>query len=188
MDPLAIKPEHDPRFCAGQSGPTLGDDVEHRLYVRGRFANDLQNFGRGRLPLQRFLGLVEQPHVFDGDYGLVHERFRQRDFLVAVRTGLVARQRQHADALVLAQQRQHERRGYAGHFTHALFVHGYVDCRPVRDVQHGLADNHARREGRGRIDGHDALAQTHRDAARRRRGDGAESRTVATEQRGEIAG
>src|SRR5439155_15474094 len=44
-----------------------GDHVEHRLHVGGRFAYNLQIVGRGRLPFERFPGLVEQARVLQGD-------------------------------------------------------------------------------------------------------------------------
>ena len=51
--------------------------------VGHRAADDLQHLGGGGLPLQRFLRLVEQPHVLDRDHGLVGEGLQQRDLLVA---------------------------------------------------------------------------------------------------------
>ena len=38
-----------------------------------------KNFARRRLLLQRFLEFLEQPHVLDGDHGLVGEGFEQLD-------------------------------------------------------------------------------------------------------------
>ena len=55
------------------------DLVEHRRGVSDRRADCLQYFGGGRLMLQRLLGLVEQPHVLDGDDGLVGEGLDEAD-------------------------------------------------------------------------------------------------------------
>ena len=64
----------------------LDDGVEHRLHVRGRAADDAEHLGRCRLMLQRLaqfcvalLEFFEQPHVLDGDDGLVSKGFEQRD-------------------------------------------------------------------------------------------------------------
>ena len=67
----------------------LDDGVEDRLHVRGRAADDAEHFGRCRLMLQGFaqlcvalLEFLEQPHVLDGDDGLVGEGFEKRDLLI----------------------------------------------------------------------------------------------------------
>ncbi len=46
--------------------------------VGDRLADDLQYLGRGGLPLQRLLRLVEQPRVLDRDHRLVGEGLQQR--------------------------------------------------------------------------------------------------------------
>src|SRR5215813_5596870 len=68
----------------------LHDRVEHWLHVCRRAANDTENFGRCGLMFQclaqlgiALLKLLEQPYVFDGDYGLVGESFEKRDLLVS---------------------------------------------------------------------------------------------------------
>ena len=62
----------------------LDDGIEHRLHVRGRAADDAEHLGRCRLMLQRLaqfcvalLDFLEQPHVLDGDHGLVGEGFEK---------------------------------------------------------------------------------------------------------------
>ena len=54
--------------------------VENSLQVKGGAADDLKHIGSGGLLLQRFgkfsralLLRLEQPHVFNGDHGLVGE-------------------------------------------------------------------------------------------------------------------
>ena len=60
--------------------------IEHRLHVRGRAADDAEHLGCRSLMLQglaqfrvALLDLFEQPHVLDGDDGLVGEGFEQLD-------------------------------------------------------------------------------------------------------------
>jgi hypothetical protein len=69
-------------FRFAQQPGALGDGAQHRLHVRRRSADHLQHLGRRRLPLERLLGLVEQPRVLDRDHRLVGEGAQQLDFLV----------------------------------------------------------------------------------------------------------
>src|SRR5215475_304204 len=71
----------------------LYDCIEHRLHVRGRAANNAEHLGRCRLMLQRLaqfgvalLEFFEQPHILDGDNGLISEGFEKRDLFVSERT------------------------------------------------------------------------------------------------------
>ena len=73
----------------------LDDGVEHRLHVRGRAADDAEHLGRCRLMLQRLaqfcialLDFFEQPHVLDGDHGLVGKGFEKRDLFLGERSDL----------------------------------------------------------------------------------------------------
>ena len=61
------------------------------LRVGDRAADHLQDLGRGGLPLERFLGLVEQPRILDRDHGLVGEGLQQLRLRVGERAGLGAR-------------------------------------------------------------------------------------------------
>ena len=76
-------------------GGALDDRVEDRLHVRGRPADDAEHLGGCRLMLQglaqfcvALLHLLEQPHVLDGDHGLVSEGFEKRDLLLSRKDGL----------------------------------------------------------------------------------------------------
>ena len=67
-------------------GRALDDGIEDRLHVRGRAADDAEHLGRCRLMLQRLAqfcvalsDFFEQPHVLDGDDGLVGEGLEERD-------------------------------------------------------------------------------------------------------------
>ena len=93
--PLAESQHHviDPT----NPGGALDDGVEDRLHVRRRAADDAEHLGRCRLMLQRLaqfcvalLDLLEQPHVLDGDHGLIGEGFEQRDLFVGERADLRA--------------------------------------------------------------------------------------------------
>ncbi len=69
-----------------------GDALEYRpidgLEVARGTADDAKHLrGRG-LPLQRLLGLVEQPHVLDRDHGLVGEGLEQVDLALWRLAGL----------------------------------------------------------------------------------------------------
>ena len=82
----------------------LANRVQHRLQVCGRTRDYTQDLGGRRLLLQRLrdlrmglgerpilgLQLPEQPHVLDGDDGLVGERVQQLDLFVGERVGLDA--------------------------------------------------------------------------------------------------
>src|SRR5215469_5950918 len=64
----------------------LDDRIEHRLHVRGRSTDDAEHLSRCGLMFQglaqfrvALLNLFEQPHVLDGNDGLVGEGFQEFD-------------------------------------------------------------------------------------------------------------
>ena len=65
--------------CVTQPRGILRDHIQYRLNIRRRAGDDTQDFTRRRLLLQRLLEFLEQPHVLDGDHGLVGEGFEQLD-------------------------------------------------------------------------------------------------------------
>src|SRR5215471_6417204 len=82
---------------AANPGGALDDGVEDWLHVSGRTADNAEHFGRCRLMLQRFaqfcialLQFLEQPHVLDGDHGLVCEGFKKCNLLFREWPDLVA--------------------------------------------------------------------------------------------------
>src|SRR6266478_101442 len=88
------------------------DRIEDRLHIRCRTADDVQHIGGCNLVFKRFLQLarlrlhlLEQPHVLDGDDGLVGEGLQQCDLLV--REGFHRRpiHRKCPDGNTLAQHR-----------------------------------------------------------------------------------
>ena len=52
---------------------------KHRLNIRRRAGDDAQDLARRRLLLQRLFEFLEQPHIFDGDHGLIGEGFEKFD-------------------------------------------------------------------------------------------------------------
>ena len=60
---------------AEQAGAGFRDLLQRPPGIAGSGGDGAQDFGAGVLPLQRLLGLVEQPRVLDCDQGLVAEGF-----------------------------------------------------------------------------------------------------------------
>src|SRR5215831_15618836 len=63
--------------------------VENCLQVESRPADDFEHVGGGRLLLQRFSQLVEQPSVLNSDDGLGGEVLNKLDLLVSEGTNLL---------------------------------------------------------------------------------------------------
>jgi hypothetical protein len=94
-----------------QRGRGLDQCREHRVKIERRAADDLEHVGGRGLLLQRFtqvlrarLNLLEQPHILDGDHGLVGEGLEQLDVMVDERTGLNPRYTDQADRRAAAHQ------------------------------------------------------------------------------------
>ena len=77
MDDAVDNTRDHRRMAAEKPLGAFRDRFEYRLHVRRRTGDHLQDIGGGGLPLQRFLRLVEQPRVLDGDHGLVGEGLQQ---------------------------------------------------------------------------------------------------------------
>ena len=73
MKLLAVVAERAREHRVAQRDGVAHDGVKHRLNVGRRAANDLENLGGRRLPLERLLRLVEQAHVLDRDHRLAGE-------------------------------------------------------------------------------------------------------------------
>src|SRR6516225_2499153 len=91
-----------------QPDRAFGNGFKHRLKVKRRAADDLQNLRRSGLLLQRFgeiaralAQLVEQPRVLDGDDGLGGEILNKRDLLVCERPDLLPQNGDHTNQLVI---------------------------------------------------------------------------------------
>ena len=92
MNCAADKAKHRRRVAADQPVGARRDGVEHRLHVRRRLGDDLQNVCRRRLALQRLLRLVEQPRVLHRDLRLPGEALRDGDLTVRERPYFLAHQ------------------------------------------------------------------------------------------------
>ena len=100
---LAVEPTRDAVVRFAQTNGAFYDRFEDRLRVGRRAADDLEDFGRRGLPLQRLPGLVEQAHVLDRDHGLRGERLDQRDVSLVENLRFVMRGTDGADHLAIAQ-------------------------------------------------------------------------------------
>ena len=109
------------KTASGNSiSPSAHDGVEGRLHVSRRVADDLENFRRRGLLLQRFCEiisalaqLVEQSRVLDGNDGLGSEVLHQLDLLIGERPYFGAIDKEGADQLVLLKHRHRDRRSRA---------------------------------------------------------------------------
>jgi hypothetical protein len=79
--------------------------AKHRLQLARRARDHLQDLGGGGLLLQRFAQLVEQPHVLDGDDGLIRKIRDQLDLLVGKWANLLAVDGDRADQFAFLEHR-----------------------------------------------------------------------------------
>ena len=107
----------------------LDDGIEDRLHVRRRAADDAEHLGRRRLMLQRLAQFrialaefLEQPHVFDGDDGLIGEGFEKCDLFFGERTNFGPADHDRADGNTFTQQRHSEQSSDAQPLMDALHV------------------------------------------------------------------
>jgi hypothetical protein len=87
VEQFTVEPVDSAVGSAAESPRAFRDGVEYRLHISRRVGDHLQDRARRRLPIQRLrhqgmslregtvflLQLREQPHVLDGDDGLVGE-------------------------------------------------------------------------------------------------------------------
>jgi hypothetical protein len=95
VDPLTIVASDETEEAVAQADCASHDRIEDRLDVGRRLADDLQDFARGRLLLERLrhlrvgqrertvpcVQLGEQPRVLDSNDGLVGEGLQQRELI-----------------------------------------------------------------------------------------------------------
>src|SRR5712691_10403909 len=109
MDKLPVEAEYHTVGRLTQPPRARRDRLEGRLDVRRRATDHLKDLARRRLLLERLgevavtsLQLVEEPHVLDGDHGLVCEGLEELDLAFRERPfGL--RHDDGADGLAFAQ-------------------------------------------------------------------------------------
>ena len=104
LNDVPAKSIHTTHPRTAQPHGALDNYVEHRLHIRGRTGDNLQNVGRRCLPLQRLLCLVEEPHILDGDHRLVGEGLEQLDVMIGECSGLRPRDTNDADGSSLTHQ------------------------------------------------------------------------------------
>src|SRR5262245_30749914 len=89
----------------------LDDGIEDWLHICGRPADDVKHLGCCRLMLQSLtefcvalLDFLEQPHILDGDHGLVGEGFEKGDLFFSKRSNFLATDRDDSYRNTLSQQ------------------------------------------------------------------------------------
>src|SRR5262249_35655254 len=93
-----------------QRHSSTDDRIEYWLNVGWRARNDTEDLARCRLPLQRFLCLVEKPHVLDGNDCLVGEGLEELHLSVAEGSHFSPADRNNPERLARAEQRSTEYR------------------------------------------------------------------------------
>ncbi len=93
----------------------LNQCIQNRLKIKRRAAYDFQNFAGRRLLVQSlaqitiaFLQFFEQPHILDGDHGLVGEGFEKGDLLLGERPNLRTADPNNPDCHTFSQQWHHK--------------------------------------------------------------------------------
>src|SRR5262245_11213313 len=79
VEAVTINAEDDSIRCATNTCGVLRNYIQHRLDVRRRAGDDAENLTCGSLLFQRLLELSEQPHVLNGNHGLIGKGFEQFD-------------------------------------------------------------------------------------------------------------
>src|SRR5262249_26679596 len=124
VDQLAVESKDTRDTRVTQPPGMLGDRVEHALDIRGGAGNDSEDLTRRRLLIQglAYLGvglgecvvllleLGEQPHVLDGDDGLVGKGLEECDLLVGKRKRLFSTKQDHTQGGPFTKERDAEDR------------------------------------------------------------------------------
>ena len=108
---VAILQKHDRIISIAKLAGTLDNGLENRPDIGRRGCDHAEDVAAAGLISQRLreiarlgLHLVEQPHILDGDHGLVGEGRDQFDLLVGEGLDRLACQEQHPDRLPQAKQ------------------------------------------------------------------------------------
>src|SRR5262249_25800323 len=108
--------------------------IEHRPYVGRRGRDDPQDLTGGRLLLQRLLRLVEEPHVLDGDYGLVGKGLKKRNLSRGKLTRLAAINTDRSDRAPVPPHRHRERAPDSESARQRATPFGHADSFHVGDL------------------------------------------------------
>src|SRR5262249_22100576 len=159
---VPIEPIDDAEDAIAESSCAFSYGVENRLYVSRRLADHAQDLGRGRLLVQGFahlgmglrerrvllLQLREQPHVLDGDDGLVGEGLEKCGLAFGERSGLGTPNGDAADHFTPVQYWDPNRAAAAERDTQGLEI---FDVYPrVRYMAHSSLENDTAEDGRSR--------------------------------------
>ena len=110
MDQQAVEAEDTATGSAAQLRRARGDCVEGRLHVGRRAGDNAEDFRRGRLLLQSFARLGDQPRVLDRDDRLVGKGAHQLDLPLGERLDPLPGKSDRAEHGSLAQQRHAKHR------------------------------------------------------------------------------
>src|SRR5215470_7182459 len=148
---------HCSQLRPAQPDRTFYDGLKDRLEVRRRSAYDSQDLSRGRLPLERIFRLVEQPHILDGDDGLVSEGLEKPDLDLRKWPRLAARHGDGANRSPLTEHRHDEDTAPTDHpgDCRILVLRIELDVRDVDD--RAVEDGPPGDERAGRAGGIDAM-------------------------------
>ena len=109
---LALNRVHLTAIGSTKPGGILNEGLQHRLQIKRRPADHLQDFTGGGLLVEGFreiaiarLQLREQPHILDRDHGLVGEGFDEFDLLVGEWLDYAPAHQDETDRTPVAQQR-----------------------------------------------------------------------------------
>src|SRR5262249_11737750 len=105
VNEIAVELEHSALARVAQSFRVRRDDVEYRLDVSWRATDDAQELAGRRLLFERLLRLVEQPHVFNGNDGLIGEGLEQGDLPLREGSRRVTSHRDRPDGFSITEQR-----------------------------------------------------------------------------------
>src|SRR5215470_7335347 len=100
-----------------EAGGTLHNRIEHRLDVHLGLADDSEDLTGGSLSIESGYQIaiagfqfLEQPHILDGDNGLVSEGLEQSNLSIAEGADLVPQQRDHTQSHIVSEQWHRQRR------------------------------------------------------------------------------
>jgi hypothetical protein len=102
---VTIFPPDTTGVGVAESRSGFDERVENRLEVKSRAADQPKHVRRCRLLFERLTGLCQQPHVLDGDDGLIGKGRHQLDLPGSKRTHPVSYQRNYTDWFSIPQKR-----------------------------------------------------------------------------------
>src|SRR5262245_1315176 len=132
---VSVKQAQHAIFGAADACGALSYGFLHRLDVRRRAGDHAQDFTRRGLLFERFVELLEQPHVLNGDHRLIGEGFEQLDLSLCERTDFCPANLNRTDCETITQQRRCQHSAKAGCYTEGLgpWELGF-GCSEIMDV------------------------------------------------------